>query len=142
MESINVRISGYMYSITKYFISSLSVAVILFSCGHAPDLQHGLASVASWDPKDSLKFYFPQSRNADSGFSFTKGDTFRENWYSSALFSFREPIFYNKLIENDLYRFLWLRSFHRPVVIVLLRCGTRVTLTTKILNRQPEFLET
>jgi hypothetical protein len=36
---------------------------------------------------------------------------------------------------------LWLRAFGPPVVFVLIRSGDQVTLTTKVLDQQPEFLE-
>ena len=131
-----------MRAIAKYFAGMFSIVIIHISCRNDAEFQHQLTPTAFWDKNDSLRFYFPQSGNADSGFLFTKGDKFRENWYSSALFSFKEPILYNKHIEVNIYRFLWLRSFHRPVVFVLSRSGSRVTLTTKILDRQPEFIET
>jgi len=91
-------------------------------------------------PKDSLKFYFPQNSNPDKGFS-GKGGLFKENWYSSALYAFKEPILYNYYLKKDIFRFLWLRSFHRPVIFILTRSDDEVTLTTKLLDQQPDFLE-
>ncbi len=42
---------------------------------------------------------------------------------------------------HDIYRFLWLRSFHKPVVFSLHKDGNKVWLTTKELDKQPEFLD-
>jgi hypothetical protein len=131
----------------KYFIALLATVILLYSCHSTsihprsihPDAQ--LMDV-SWKPADSLRFYFPQSRDGIRGFSYTRSDTFKEKWYSSSLFSLREPVLFDKQIQTDLYRFLWLRSFNRPMVFVLRRTGDRVTLTTKKLDREPEFEET
>jgi hypothetical protein len=95
-------------------------------------MQHPLGKDAAWSAGDSLTFYFPQDQSAGVGFQYTRSDTFRENSYSSALFSFREPVLYGKFSEGGMYRFLWLRSFGPPVVFVLGRSGDKVTLTTKI----------
>ena len=46
-----------------------------------------------------------------------------------------------KYSEGGIYRFLWLRAFGPPVVFVLGRSGDQITLTTKVLDQQPEFLE-
>ena len=113
----------------------------ILACTNSSISQPALHGDTLWSAKDSLAFYYPQSNNPDSGFLNTGNDNFSENWYSSALFSFREPILYNKNLEIDIYRFLWLRSFHRPVVFILTKTGDRITLNTKILNHQPEFSE-
>lgn len=118
------------------------LAILPFSCRQTSEVSHPLSKAPTWQANDSLAFYFPQNQSSDLGFQYTEGDTFRENWYSSALFSFREPILYDRSSQGDTYRFLWLRSFHRPVVFVLSKLGDQVTLKTKILNHQPEFIET
>ncbi len=92
-------------------------------------------------PKDSITFYFPTSIRLDTGIIKTEIDTFKLNWYSSALYSAKEPILYNYYLGHDIYRFLWLRSFHRPVVFTFNRNGNKVWLTTKELNKQPNFID-
>lgn len=126
----------------NYSIRPLIFGMLCLSCRRTSELSHTSGRENSWQTNDSLAFYFPQSQNPELGLQYTKGDTFRENWYSSALFSFREPILYNNYSQEGTYRFLWLRSFHRPVVFVLSRSKDQVSLTTKILDRQPEFKET
>jgi len=66
-------------------------------------------------------------------------DSFFQNWYSSALFSFKEPVLSQNFIGHDVYRLLWLRSFHRPVVVSLHQSGEQVWLNAKMLDMQPRF---
>jgi len=86
-------------------------------------------------PKDSLAFYFPINTFSD----IPKVDSFVQNWYSSALYSFKEPILSQSFVGHSIYRFLWLRSFHRPVVFTLLQSDGQVWLNTKMLDMQPSF---
>jgi hypothetical protein len=88
-------------------------------------------------PKDSLAFYFPANIFSDEPSS----DSFVQNWYSSALYSFREPVLSKSFAGHNIYRFLWLRSFHRPVVFTLHQSKDQVWLNTKLLDRQPRFYD-
>ena len=92
-------------------------------------------------PNDSLLFYFPDLIKKDSVNIEAGLDTFMLNWYSSALYCAKESILYNYYLGHDVYRFLWLRSFHRPVIFSLHKEKNKVWLTTKILDRQPQFLD-
>jgi len=126
---------------SRYQILLFGVTILLFSCRHTSEMGRLVERNLAWSAGDSLAFYFPQKQRAGLGFQYTRSDTFRENWYSSALFSFREPVLYGHYSEGGMYRFLWLRSFGPPVVFVLGRSFDQVTLATKILDRQPEFME-
>src|SRR5436190_456099 len=88
-------------------------------------------------PKDSLAFYFPLNSFSD----WPSSDSFKQNWYSSALYSFKEPLLSKNFVGHNIYRFLWLRSFHRPVVFTLHQNQDQVWLNTKILDRQPRFYD-
>jgi hypothetical protein len=46
-------------------------------------------------------------------------DSFVANWYSVHLLTLEELPLWQKLesLEQDIYRFLWLRTFHAPIVI-------------------------
>ena len=92
-------------------------------------------------PNDSLSFYYPASFIGDTSLNQFPLDTFHQNWYSSALYAFKEPILYNYYQGHDKYRFLWLRSFDRPVVFVFNRDKDQVWLTVKLLNKQPNILD-
>ena len=58
-------------------------------------------------------------------------------WYTSTFHYFNEPIFYNYYLGKESYRFFWLRSFHRPILITI-ECSDKVILKTKILSKIPE----
>ena len=88
-------------------------------------------------PKDSLGFYFPINIFSDK----PSADSFVQNWYSSALYSFKEVILSQSFVGHNIYRFLWLRSFHRPVVFTLHQSDGQVWLNTKMLDMQPRFYD-
>jgi hypothetical protein len=68
-------------------------------------------------------------------------DDFKENWFSSTLYCAQTPVLFNYYLGHDIYRFLWLRSFDHPIVFTLNKWGDKVWLTTKKLNKEPEFLD-
>jgi hypothetical protein len=126
------------------YISVFVLTILIFSSfkresGQYPE--NPAVSDMNGRPGDSLIFYFPVGNNRDSGFVHSRGDDFLLNWYSSALYSFKEPILYNYYLGKDIYRFLWLRSFHRPVVFSIVKTDSQVSLITKMLNRQPDFYD-
>ena len=82
-------------------------------------------------PLDSLDFYFPINSFSNK----PSVDSFVQNWYSSALYSFKESLLSQSFVGHSIYRFLWLRSFHRPVVFSLHQNQDKVWLTTKILDK-------
>lgn len=91
--------------------------------------------------RDSLTFYYPTTFIGDTTRYRDTLDDFYQNWFSSSLYAFKEPIFYNYYLGRDIYRFLWLRSFDRPIVFVLNRDSKNVWLMVKILDRQPRFID-
>jgi hypothetical protein len=64
---------------------------------------------------------------------------FKEQWYSDQLRALKEPSLWelSKTQKTEMYRFLWLRSFHRPISVRLdiHQDGTGL-LTTKSTNGQ------
>jgi hypothetical protein len=120
--------------------------LVYFSCSrgqadkwHYSYLKNSELSDSAGMPIDSLTFYFPSCIQKDSVIE-TGLDTFELNWYSSALYSFREPLLYNYYLGHDVYRFLWLRSFHRPMVFSLHKEKKNVWLITKELDKQSAFI--
>ena len=89
-----------------------------------------LISDMTGKPKDSLTYYFPRKVFKDSSFISTNIDTFKLDWYSVNLSCFKAPILYNFYLNRDIFRFLWLRSFHDNVIITLERTKDKVILTT------------
>ena len=111
--------------------------VILFACCKMqPNSTIQLTDTSNL-PKDSLAFYFPLNTFSDK----PRADSFVQNWYSSALYSFKEPLLSQNFVGHSIYRFLWLRSFHRPVVFTLHQSEGQVWLNTKMLDRQPRFYD-
>lgn len=52
-------------------------------------------------------------------------DTILVKWYSDVLFAMREPLLFNKKMNNEIYRFTWLRSFHNPIVITIVNAQNK-----------------
>lgn len=65
--------------------------------------------------------YFPVKAFNDG---WENGDETRNRWYGGVLRGMREPSLVDTKDENvETYRFLWLRSFHRPASIRINRIG-------------------
>lgn len=56
--------------------------------------------------------------------------TFVLGWYSEQLSALKEPLIFNQT-DKTIYRFTWLRTFHKPVAIRLERTGNSYTLYWK-----------
>lgn len=50
-------------------------------------------------------------------------DTFVVNWYSKHLHAMEEPLLFNKIINKEVYRFLWLRTFDPPIMVRIEKTG-------------------
>jgi hypothetical protein len=88
---------------------------------------------------DSLGFYFSTFEPIDSSqYEFVR-DTFWQKYLSTNLYAFKEPVLYNDYLGMEQYRFLWLRSFHLPMIFTIANAKGDITLTTKKLDRQPLF---
>jgi hypothetical protein len=77
--------------------------------------------------------YFPKGVLQDSD----QGDSFRSNWYSKHLKALDEPSLFqeSKGSGAESYRFVWLRTFHHPVVVRLdIQANGGAALTTKVSN--------
>jgi hypothetical protein len=111
-------------------------AVVIYSCKEASKPAYNQTKAASEElplPKDSLAFYFPTISSRE------RVNSFKQNWYSSTLYSFKEPILSQKYVGHNIYRFLWLRSFLRPVVLSIHENDNQVWLIAKILDDYPQF---
>lgn len=65
-------------------------------------------------------------------------DSFLLQWFSLELLKMDEPVLFNYPLNKEVYRFTWLRSFHRPVVIKIERENDNFYVTTKMLERDVE----
>jgi len=124
---------------TKHLIYIL-IGLFFISCNCTDNYPKDKSvSNTNGKPKDSLTFYFPTAIKRDTQIVKTKIDTFSLNRFSSVLYAAREPILYNFYLGHDIYRLLWLRTWHKPVIISINKNGNRVWLTIKELDRQPRF---
>ncbi len=114
------------------------VILVLLSCRSHEIIQDSNKIFQAAQPSDSLGFYFPESLNRPS----TRHhifDNFEQNWFSSTLYSFKEPILKTKTDDETVYRFLWLRSFNEPVCYSLKKFNGEYFLSTKTLDRCPAW---
>ena len=88
---------------------------------------------------DSLGFYFSKFEPFDSSQTEFVRDSFWQNYLSTNLYALKEPVLYNDYLGKVQYRFLWLRSFHLPMVFTIVNDNEKIILTTKKLDRQPLF---
>ena len=75
--------------------------------------------------------YFPQGILGDDA----QGDLFRSNWYSKHLKALEESSLFQmaKASSAESYRFVWLRTFHYPVIVrVDIKSDGSGELTTKV----------
>ncbi len=63
-------------------------------------------------------------------------DTFSLKCFSFDLYKMQEPVLSNYYSGKETYRFTWLRSFDRPVVIRFDKSDTTIVITTKELKSQ------
>lgn len=61
-------------------------------------------------------YFFPKGWISDSK-ERSDGDQFARRWYSKALTAMSEPSLSCRAPANDVYRFLWLRTWGRPIAV-------------------------
>ncbi|MEO7982626.1 MAG: hypothetical protein ABI688_00965 [Bacteroidota bacterium] len=88
-------------------------------------------------PNDSLGSYFSSFESVDSTqYEFLK-NSFLQNYFTTALYIFKEPVLYNKYLGKERFRFLWLPSFHKPMLYTISKDASGIVLNTRKLDRQP-----
>lgn len=127
---------------TRITLSTYLLIISLISSCSSHDILHDASKVFhDKPPSDSLEFYYPPSLNTKS-FRRATWDNFAQNWYSSSLYSLKEPILFKKSDTETMYRLLWLRSFDEPVCFSIKLFNNEWYLRTKMLDRQPAFYPT
>jgi hypothetical protein len=97
------------------------------------------SSLPSGTPDSASPIYFCSIKTLEP---FNNSDSigeYEQRSYSSTLFSFKEPVLYNYYLGEERYRFLWLRSFHLPMVFILSNKNGKVALRIKKLDQTPQF---
>jgi hypothetical protein len=92
----------------------------------------GLKKSISYTGPDSLPRYFPAQvarpqSNCNSEYRLA----------GQHLMAFNAAVLYNKYTGQPTYRFIWLRSFHRPALLTLKRFASGGILYTQYLNKSP-----
>jgi hypothetical protein len=134
-----------------------SLLLVVGACTESPQQtssypQNPAVSDAQGTPHDTTTFYFPA---ADSLHATYLPKAKRPAAYvvdervkncaaelvsaSYCLTYFDAPVLSNYYLQTPIYRFLWLRSFHRPVLLTLCRTKTGATLRTQLLDKFPGF---
>jgi hypothetical protein len=128
----------------KYTCYYLLTSAVLSGCS-APDAstsiypQNAAISSPAGVPRDSATSYFPASASVN-----TSQDTLLRRfgscesvfqYASEDLFSFNAPVLSNYYLGQSIYRFLWSRSFDRPVLLTLELSETRAVLRTQLLSK-------
>jgi hypothetical protein len=124
----------------------LLILFLLISCQQQFTSEHGIdyfndsnLSTNTGTIIDSSRFFLPPDSMLLTLWNNTRIDTFKLKWFSANYLCFKEPILYNHYLGYENYRFLWIRSFHRPVLIKVIK-AKKVAITTKILENQPAFM--
>jgi hypothetical protein len=96
--------------------------------------------VADSCPEAREDRYFPVGALRGEPVKFENGvvldhDLFVRQWFSKPLAAMKEPsLSCGALEETETYRFLWLRSFHKPVAVRVFRRGEAYRLEAVILD--------
>ncbi|NOS93534.1 MAG: hypothetical protein HOP30_16565 [Cyclobacteriaceae bacterium] len=104
----------------------LLTAIILGSCKQ-PIQNEDIRSLTI----DTNRYLLPIKAFKDTS-SYVGSDTALVEAYTSILKAMREPTLFNQPIANETYRFLWLRTFHQPVVIRIEQMQNRYYLYWKV----------
>ena len=93
--------------------SSIAIRFALTAASLAATQQ--ATSLSDRFPADKNPQYFPSGVFADGA---DDGD-FRARWYAKHLRAMKEPVFSAPPMgtEPEVYRFLWLRTFHHPIAV-------------------------
>ena len=132
---------NYIYILTTFLLGQLSISCATKSSVQDNYPKDSLVCTSNGIPKDISTLYLPYILQSSDSIIKTNLDTIINEWYSFTLFKFNEPVLSNFYLGHDTYRFLWLRAFHRPVVITLSNDNSIVTLTTKELDGQVHYFE-
>lgn len=84
---------------------------------------------------DTLYLYFPlKQAGQDSTENANALDTPTNTWYSRMLSVMKEPILVDCEDDIEAYRFTWLRTFHKPIMVRIQKAKDNITLSAKMLS--------
>jgi hypothetical protein len=134
--------SQFSYTTKMKFITVLVLAISLISCNMKDEKPSPI------DYKNDPNISDSSGLTSRNNIEFLPGKYLVDSTeiYSFGILSvyyrcFKAPLLYNFYLGYENYRLLWLRSFHRPVLISIIKKND-ITINTKILKSQPEFWTT
>ena len=110
--------------VVSYWPAILLTFLVWAALAEGADVRAGRADCSSLD---AAEFFFPMSALGERLPDFDQ-DAFRRRWYSSHLRAMAEPSLSCGVSPGESYRFLWLRTFGRPIA-VRVEIGRSNTLT-------------
>ena len=128
----------------------LLLPLLLAACSSPTDAQNlypqsPAVSDAQGQPRDSSTFYFPGAllSKLDAATGQRPAELPPQAAYcrevfgvaSANLHCFGAPVLSNYYLGHDTYRFLWLRAFHRPVLLTLTQQAGGAVLRTQFLTK-------
>ncbi|WP_354577054.1 hypothetical protein [Hymenobacter sp. UYP22] len=124
-------------------LRALLLVLLLAACSSPADNQSAYPqnpaiSDAQGYPRDSSTLYFPAADSSyiDSITAHTTSTPPHELLLASCnLWHFGAPVLSNYYLGANRYRFLWLRSFSRPVLLTLTQRATGAILRTQFLDK-------
>jgi hypothetical protein len=125
----------------------ISIVTIFYCCNRpfissdgSDYLNDSTLSLKNGVIKDSSRYFLPANLFTNSYWDQKQIiDSFKLEWFSGSLLCFREPVLYNYYLGTEAYRFLWLRTFNRSVLITINK-SKKVSIRAKISESQPRTL--
>jgi hypothetical protein len=84
---------------------------------------------------DSYQYFLPTELFKREILGEMKVDSFLIDYISASLKKMHEPTYSNKYLGGESYRFIWLRSFHPPIIIIVRHDEGKSEVITKIGNK-------
>jgi hypothetical protein len=92
------------------------------------------SAVVSYFPAQASQLHSPAAPSDTSAQAMCR---YAFRYASQCLAAFKAPVLAGNYLGPVVYRFVWLRSFHRPVLLTLERTENGGTLKTQFMNKQP-----
>ena len=116
----NAKPRNVSSKIMKTLLYILTISFLTISCKSQTDRTNSKFENLS-TPKDSTALYFNLKKDQNDTLTQNALDNFVNNWFSKMLFSLNEPIIKDYKGNKEIYRFTWLRTFHHPVSIIIIK---------------------
>lgn len=120
-------------------ITSITLFLIFFNLTAYSQYGETTLSRVNSDAQYLLPYYFPSQIQKESKTIETQMQDWQNEAASTSLKCFNEPTLFNAKTRIEIIRFLHL-SGHRPILVKIEKSDTSIFLTTKLLDREPDWL--